>query len=102
VNGHRYMDGGMRSPANVDLARGAERVVVLAPLTQSFSRASRPARQLAALGPGVRSVLVSPDEQALRAIGKNVLDPANRAPAAGAGRVQGGQLAERVRAVWAA
>jgi NTE family protein len=32
IDGHRYMDGGMRSPANADLAADYERIVVIAPL----------------------------------------------------------------------
>lgn len=32
TNGTRYMDGGVRSPADADLAEGAARVVVLAPI----------------------------------------------------------------------
>ncbi|GAB3033796.1 patatin [Nocardioides flavus (ex Wang et al. 2016)] len=38
IGGRHYMDGGMRSTANVDVARGAERVVVLAPLPRSISK----------------------------------------------------------------
>src|SRR5206468_7208827 len=36
VHGRRYVDGGMRSPANADLARGYDRVVVLAPVTRGL------------------------------------------------------------------
>ena len=44
IDGRPYIDGGMRSPANVDLADGADRVVVLAPIAAAFrrSRASPP------------------------------------------------------------
>ncbi|WP_312878181.1 patatin-like phospholipase family protein [Lentzea indica] len=42
INGRRYMDGGMRSVANVDLAAGCSRVVVVAPLTRSASLAGDP------------------------------------------------------------
>ena len=100
VDGHRYIDGGMRSPANADLAAGADRVVVLAPLTASFSRAGRVRNQLARLGPDVRSVVISPDLQAKQAIGKNVLDPAQRAAAARAGREQAGLVLEQIQGVW--
>ncbi len=97
--GTSYIDGGMRSPANADLATGVERVVVLAPLVRSFSRASRPDRQLARTG-AAHSVLVSPDAEALVAIGKNVLDPAKRADAARAGLQQAAQVVDEVRATW--
>ncbi len=98
IDGHRYMDGGMRSVANVDLAAGYERVVVLAPITRAMSRAGRPDVQLASLG--ARSILLSPDGAALKAIGRNVLDPARRAPAAEAGRAQAAAVADTVRDVW--
>jgi NTE family protein len=100
INGQRYVDGGVRSVANVDLAKGYERVVVIAPTTAALRRADRPGRQVAALGKGVRSVIVSPNAAARTAIGSNVLDPAHRAPAAAAGRSQAAQEADRVRAVW--
>lgn len=100
IQGRRYVDGGVRSTANVDLAAGCERLVVIAPLTEAARREGRPAAQAAALGAGVRSVIVSPDAAARTAIGGNVLDPAHRAPAAQAGREQAASVAERVREVW--
>lgn len=98
INGRRYMDGGMRSVANVDLAAGCSRVVVVAPLTRSASRFSTPGAQAARLG--VPSIVVSPDRAALAAIGTNLLDPARRRPAAEAGLAQAAAVAEAVRAVW--
>ncbi|MBL7260032.1 patatin-like phospholipase family protein [Paractinoplanes lichenicola] len=97
----RYIDGGVRSVANVDLAAGCERVVVLAPITQSARRSGRPAAQLAALGSHVRGAVVSPDAAAREAIGRNMLDPSRRRPAAEAGRAQAAAEAERLRAIWA-
>lgn len=100
INGQRYIDGGVRSVANVDLAMGCDRVVVIAPTTAAFRRADRPTAQVAALGAGVRSVIVSPDAASRAAIGPNVLDPARRALAAQAGRAQAADVASRVREVW--
>ncbi len=100
IKGERYMDGGVRSVGNVDLAKGYGRVVVIAPITQALRRADRPASQLAALGQGVRAVMISPDAVSRGAIGSNPLDPARRAPSARAGRVQALAEAERVGAVW--
>lgn len=100
VNGRRYIDGGIGSPANVDLAAGCEAVVVLAPIPASFRREGRVSVQLAALPAGTRRLAVAPDAAARRAIGRNVLDPARRAAAARAGRVQAAGLAEAVRSVW--
>jgi NTE family protein len=98
INGSRYMDGGMRSVANVDLAAGYSRVVVVAPLTRSASPAATPGAQAAKLG--VPSIVVSPDSAALAAIGSNLLDPAKRKPAAEAGYAQAVSIAEAVRKVW--
>ncbi|RZU49167.1 NTE family protein [Krasilnikovia cinnamomea] len=100
VNGTRYVDGGVRSVANVDLAKGHERVVVIAPMSRSARRAGRPDAQAAALGPGVRSVVVGPDAAAVTAIGPNALDPGRRAPAAEAGRAQAAAAVARIREVW--
>jgi len=100
INGHRYIDGGVRSVANVDLAKGCDRVVVLAPTTAALRRADRPAAQVAALGKEVRAVIVRPDAASRAAIGPNVLDPARRALAAQAGRAQAADVAGRVREVW--
>jgi NTE family protein len=99
VDGHRYVDGGVRSAANADVARGAERVVVLAPLARSFSRYHSRAAQLARTGARA-SAAVSPDAAALAAIGRDVLDPAQRAAAAQAGFRQAAEVHDRVRAAW--
>ncbi len=100
INGRRYIDGGVRAPANVDLAAGYDRVVVLAPISVAFRRDSRVAAQVAALPAGTRTAVVAPEPAASRAIGRNVLDPARRAPAARAGRTQAAQVLAAVREVW--
>jgi NTE family protein len=100
ISGRRYIDGGMRAPANVDLAAGYDRVVVLAPVTFAFRREARVASQVAALPAGTRTVVVEPDANARRSIGRNVLDAARRAPAARAGREQGSGLVQAVLRVW--
>jgi len=99
VNGRRYVDGGVRSPVNADLAAGCDRVVVVAPVTIATRRAGRIGRQLASLGPDVSSVVVSPDDAARRAMGRNVLDDTRRELAARAGRAQAAAVASRVAAV---
>src|SRR5215831_1035600 len=79
IGGRRYMDGGMRSPANVDVAAGFERVVVLAPLPRGLGTLESVASQAGRLAnQGTRLVVIQPDKAALAAIGKNVLDPAHR------------------------
>ncbi|GGK84390.1 patatin-like phospholipase family protein [Mangrovihabitans endophyticus] len=98
VAGERYVDGGVRSMANVDLAAGCGRVIVIAPSTATVRRGDRPGAQAARLG--VPATVVSPDAAARRAIGRNPLDPDHRAEAAQAGYRQAASATERVRAVW--
>ena len=100
INGRRYIDGGVRSSANADLAKGCERVVVLAPIALALRRTGRIETQLASLGPKVRSIVVTPDANARNAIGRNVLDPARRVASARAGHTQAAGAAAAVAAVW--
>jgi NTE family protein len=100
VAGRRYVDGGVRSVANADLAVGCDRVVVLAPVNFALKPRLRIAHQLRQLGEGVRSVIASPDSAARKAIGRGVLSPARRAAAARAGREQGAAAADSIRSVW--
>ncbi|HET7018346.1 MAG TPA: patatin-like phospholipase family protein [Streptosporangiaceae bacterium] len=103
IDGKRYIDGGMRSATNADLAAGHKRVVIIAPLTQGFGPIASVATQIQQLtAQGSEVILIKPDKAALLAIGKNVLDPANRPGAAKAGYEQGASEAQAVAAVWTA
>lgn len=99
VGGTTYVDGGMRSVANADLAIGADRVVVLAPQTATPHRRHRIDRQLARTG-AAATLLLQPDSGAREAMGANSLDPAQRAAAALAGLRQAGSVIDRVAAAW--
>ncbi|MEV6158948.1 patatin-like phospholipase family protein [Nonomuraea sp. NPDC052129] len=105
IGGRRYIDGGLRSAANVDLATGYDRVVVIAPMTRGGGRVMKGVtEQIAGLGRRSRVTLVEPDPKTWRSIiGRsvgNLLEPARRAPAALAGRERGVELAAEVAAVW--
>jgi NTE family protein len=100
VNGRRYVDGGVRSPVNADYATGCSRILVLAPVRVAIRRSANLGRQLASLGPHVRSVVFGPDAEARTAIGRNALDPAFRAAAARTGRRQAAGVVDAVAAVW--
>ncbi|MGH3871024.1 MAG: patatin-like phospholipase family protein [Pseudonocardiaceae bacterium] len=100
IGGRRWIDGGVRSTTNADLAAGHDRVVVLAPITRGFRPATGAPGQVAALRERTRVALVTPDTAARRAFGRNVLDLARRAPAARAGRAQAGSVAGEVARVW--
>ena len=100
IGDRRWIDGGVRSPVNADLAAGHDRVVVIAPVSRGIGAMS-PAAQVEALREaGARVVLVVPDAAARKAIGRNSLDPARREPAARAGRAQAAGVAAQVAAVW--
>ena len=99
IDGHLYIDGGMRSTANVDRARGADRVVVLAPLPRSVSKRTSIRAQLEKIAPREWSV-ITPDSEALAAFGRNLLDPAKRGVAAEAGMRQSAGLVDELRHVW--
>jgi len=101
LNGRRWMDGGMRSAANADLAAGFDRVVVLAPIWKGLRvmpAALAQGQELAIRGSAV--VLVTPNAEAVTAMGRNVLDSAGRAAAARAGYAQAEAVRPDVAAVW--
>jgi NTE family protein len=102
TGGRRLVDGGLRSPVNADLAAGCDQVVVLAPIVRAIGPMIGVGTQVAALrAQGARVALVSPDAEALAAIGRNVLDPAHRAAAARAGRRQAAAAIADVAEAWA-
>ena len=92
IDGRRYMDGGVRSTDNADLAAGAERITVISPsgMDTALPTLLSLRAAVAALSAGGASVTVLwPDKASVAAIGANALDPATRTPAAAAGRAQG-------------
>jgi NTE family protein len=95
IEGRRYIDGGARSGANVDLARGASRVLVVVPLGAVEIFPAEVSLEDAVgelLGNGAEVAMVAPDRASAEAIGANPLDPSTRRPAALAGRAQGRAL----------
>ncbi len=100
INGRRYMDGGLRSPSNADVAVGYARVIVVAPMgSQTPLGASllKERRILETQGASVE--VVEADAEALAAFGPDVLDPSHRVAAAEAGLRQAAAVAERLAAV---
>lgn len=105
IQGHRYMDGGMRSGTNADLALGYANVLILNPLPMPEnmppvfgSNLSMERKQLEQSGS--RVFVIEPDAPTLQAIGPNVLDPKYRAAAAQAGLTQGQAFVDAVRQLW--
>ncbi|MEU3774500.1 patatin-like phospholipase family protein [Streptomyces sp. NPDC032472] len=102
VGGRRFIDGGIRSATNADLAAGYSRVVIVAPITLGSALVPSPAAQAAKLrAAGARVLLITPSAQARKAFGRNLLDPARRDPAARAGLAQAAEHAAEAAAVWA-
>jgi NTE family protein len=95
INGRLYVDGGMRSPANADLATGCDVVLAVAPLPRAFSKYHSLPEQLRRTG-ARRTAWIAPDRASLQAIGRNVLDPSMRTGAAQAGAAQGRRMAAEV------
>jgi NTE family protein len=92
IGGRRYMDGGVRSADNADLAAGYSRITVVSPLgANSPIPSPMPLRTVVGqLRDGGSEVTVlTPDAASVAAIGPNPLDPATRTPAARAGLAQG-------------
>ncbi|MCX4694582.1 patatin-like phospholipase family protein [Streptomyces sp. NBC_01408] len=101
VGGRRFIDGGVRSATNADLAAGHARVVILAPLALGSGLVPSPAAQAARLRQaGARVLVITPSAEARKAFGRNVLDPARRDPAARAGLAQAAAHAAEAAAVW--
>ncbi|MDF2628773.1 MAG: Patatin [Symbiobacteriaceae bacterium] len=103
IGGKRYVDGGVRSGTNADLAEGHDVVVVVAPLGVRWSAQGRDssAKEIAALqAAGARVEVILPDEAAEKAFGPNMMDASRIGPGAEAGYRQGVALAERLQAIW--
>ena len=110
INGTHYINGGVRSAENADLASGYANVVVLSPLggrtgptpEGQFEGLRRfPGTELASQvealrKQGSRVDVITPDADSRAAMGTNLTDPATRIPAARAGFAQGKQEATRV------
>jgi len=103
INGIRYINGGVRSADNADLAAGYANVLVLSPFSErsgplpdgQFEGLRRfPGADLASQvetlrGQGSRVAVITPDADSRAAMGANQMDPATRIPAARAGFAQG-------------
>ncbi|MEJ0066772.1 MAG: patatin-like phospholipase family protein [Caulobacteraceae bacterium] len=107
INGRRYIDGGMRSGTNADVAKGHETVVLIA-LRTAGADAAAAKRQKSALDAeikvltdaGAKVELIVPDAASQAAFGVNLMDPRARPAAAKAGLTQGRAMAAALRGVW--
>jgi NTE family protein len=103
IGGRRYIDGGMRSATNIDLAKGYERVLAVAVLSNlaiEFMRAGIQ-REIDILKAGGAKVeLIVPNANCLAAFGNNLMDASRRGDVALAGVAQGRAEAKRIAAFW--
>lgn len=96
IQGRRYMDGGMASATNAQLAEGYARVVIIA---VSPSKLGPFVKEMAVLRKrGSLVTLILPDKASRKAIFPNPQDPARRQPSALAGLKQAQAEAEHIRA----
>jgi NTE family protein len=102
IGGDPHLDGGARTPVNIDLAAGCDRVIALAPFHLARDPGRRPTTQLAGLPSSTRWLYVRPDATATRVIGLDALDAARRHQARDAGRRQGRSALNAARRAWGA
>jgi NTE family protein len=100
ISGRRYMDGGIRSATNADLAAGSSAVIVLNAIGHLIPPEPLQ-RELAALGTAT-TLVITPDNAAAAVMGANLLDAAIAAPALEAGLTQAMSCSEPARTVWSA
>jgi NTE family protein len=113
INGRRYIDGGMRSGTNADLAEGHDRVLIVTLLTGTRSPGINPAwgermrraneaelDTIRASGGAIETV--GPDEEASSELGVNLMDGSRLLEAAEAGLAQAKREADRLRDFWVA
>jgi NTE family protein len=116
INGTHYMNGGVRSAENADLASGYANVVVLSPFGGQNGTPPEPGADPAGQFEGLRRFpgadlasevealreqgshveVITPDADSRAAMGTNQMNPATRIPSAQAGFAQGKQEATRV------
>ncbi len=109
INGGNYIDGGVRSGENADLASGYANVVVLSPLggrrrtslgqfegLRRFPGADLESQVDALRKEGSLVEVITPDDESRAAMGTNQMDLATRIPAARAGFAQGKREAARL------
>jgi NTE family protein len=96
IAGRRYMDGGIGSSVNLDVARDCDAAVVLVPagVDAPSPFGDGPVAEIAAFAGATFPVFA--DDNSLAAFGPNLLDPRCRIPSAMAGREQGRREAEAV------
>ena len=100
IAGRRYIDGGMRSTSNADLAEGSDSILVVMPIAELPMIASTVKRAIERLTDNADVVTIQADIDSVAAMGNNPLDPAAVVPSADAGRRQATHHVADVMALW--
>ncbi len=106
VNGRRYMDGGVRSGTNADLAEGHDTILIIAALggrpegVGPICKRTAEAEAAALSAGGSHVELHFMDEGSLEAVGPKMMDPTRTKVTAEAGVEQGKKLASQIADVW--
>jgi NTE family protein len=99
IGDSRFIDGGVRSGTNADLAKGCDIVVIVAPFAGGFGPTVE-VEAAALREQGSIVEVIAADKGSTEAFGTNVLDPATRGPSLREGRRQGAIEVERITKVW--
>ncbi len=100
IDGHRYIDGGVRSATNADLAAGCDRVLVITPTSADTPPPwGNLDQEIELLQPADVRVVYA-DAASLTAFGTNPLSAAARGPSARAGREIGQAQAADLARFW--
>jgi NTE family protein len=102
IEGHSFMDGGIRSGTNADVAAGYDKILVIAcfpeaplsPLGMTLPQA------VEILEADSRVLVVTANEASMAAFGTNPLAMSSRSPSARAGQRQAADVAEAVSDFW--
>jgi len=107
LNGRRYIDGGMRSSTNADMAAGHDLVVVVAVRLGGAGGvlgeriAQRFEEEIETLkGGGSTVITITPDDASIESFGPNLMDFRRRPGAAKAGLAQGQAYAAQLAPYW--
>lgn len=109
IDGSDYVDGGVRSATNADVATGYDKVLVLScgpedpasPMGPQLDQAAATLRAGSESTPPADVLVLTADAASIEAFGTNSLADTSRVPSARAGRAQAAGLADAVRAFWA-
>ena len=97
----RYVDGGVQSGSNADVAAGCDVVLILSPTVAGAPTLLGRSLEDEIVDLGAAAIhVVHADEASVAASGTNPLSPATREPSALAGREVGRRVATQIAAIW--